>query len=152
MPIDTINLGNYANDGTGDDLRTAFNKVNSAFDTLNAFITNNAGSVNVGSSGRIAYYAANGSSVAASNNKLTWNNALGILTVEQINVEQLNTSNIDSTVYGIDVRNILSWDFGSFGNNFDNPIQYLLTQQDIDFGQFIPTSFDQNIDLNLGIF
>lgn len=29
MSIQTINLGNYANDGTGDDLRTAFEKVNS---------------------------------------------------------------------------------------------------------------------------
>lgn len=28
MSIQTINLGNYANDGTGDDLRTAFEKVN----------------------------------------------------------------------------------------------------------------------------
>lgn len=31
MPIQTINLGNYANDGTGDDLRTAFQKVNENF-------------------------------------------------------------------------------------------------------------------------
>jgi hypothetical protein len=31
MPIQTINLGNYANDGTGDDLRTAFTKVNANF-------------------------------------------------------------------------------------------------------------------------
>ena len=31
MPIQTINLGNYANDGTGDDLRTAFEKVNANF-------------------------------------------------------------------------------------------------------------------------
>jgi len=28
MSIQTINLGTYANDGTGDDLRTAFEKVN----------------------------------------------------------------------------------------------------------------------------
>jgi hypothetical protein len=32
MPIQTINLGNYANDGTGDDLRTAFKKVNENFE------------------------------------------------------------------------------------------------------------------------
>ena len=31
MTIQTINLGNYANDGTGDDLRTAFQKVNANF-------------------------------------------------------------------------------------------------------------------------
>jgi hypothetical protein len=34
MTIQTINLGNYANDGTGDDLRTAFEKVNANFHTL----------------------------------------------------------------------------------------------------------------------
>jgi hypothetical protein len=34
MTIQTINLGNYANDGTGDDLRTAFEKVNANFQSL----------------------------------------------------------------------------------------------------------------------
>jgi hypothetical protein len=34
MPIQTINIGNYANDSTGDDLRTAFQKVNSNFTEL----------------------------------------------------------------------------------------------------------------------
>jgi hypothetical protein len=34
MSILTVNLGNYANDGTGDDLRTAFEKVNSNFSEL----------------------------------------------------------------------------------------------------------------------
>jgi hypothetical protein len=35
MAIDIINLGTYANDGTGDDLRTAFDKVNGNTDYLN---------------------------------------------------------------------------------------------------------------------
>jgi hypothetical protein len=34
MSLQTINLGTYANDGTGDDLRTAFTKVNSNFAAL----------------------------------------------------------------------------------------------------------------------
>ena len=34
MPIQTINLGNYANDGTGDDLRSAFEKVNANFELV----------------------------------------------------------------------------------------------------------------------
>jgi len=34
MSIQTINLGTYANDGTGDDLRTAFQKVNANFTQL----------------------------------------------------------------------------------------------------------------------
>lgn len=42
----TINLGNYANDGTGDDLRTAFEKVNFNFDILKTEVS---GAVNLGS-------------------------------------------------------------------------------------------------------
>ena len=34
MPIQTINIGNLVNDGLGDDLRTAFQKVNSNFSEL----------------------------------------------------------------------------------------------------------------------
>jgi hypothetical protein len=47
MTIQTINLGTYPNDGTGDDLRTAFTKVNSNFELLNQEI-NIANAVNVG--------------------------------------------------------------------------------------------------------
>lgn len=36
MAIQTINLGNYANDGTGDDLRAAFEKVNANFTLLDS--------------------------------------------------------------------------------------------------------------------
>ena len=36
MTITTINIGNNANDGLGDDLRTAFEKVNANFDELYA--------------------------------------------------------------------------------------------------------------------
>jgi hypothetical protein len=46
MTLQTINLGNYANDGTGDDLRTAFEKVNGNFDILKFEI---AGATNLGS-------------------------------------------------------------------------------------------------------
>jgi hypothetical protein len=35
LPLQPINLGNYANDGTGDDLRTAFAKVKANFDIIN---------------------------------------------------------------------------------------------------------------------
>ena len=36
MTIQTINIGNLVNDGLGDDLRTAFQKVNANFSALNA--------------------------------------------------------------------------------------------------------------------
>lgn len=42
MAIQTINLGNYANDGTGDDLRTAFLKVNANFNELTSTINVNS--------------------------------------------------------------------------------------------------------------
>jgi hypothetical protein len=35
LSLQTINLGDYANDGTGDDLRTAFAKVNLNFGNIN---------------------------------------------------------------------------------------------------------------------
>ena len=39
MAIQTINIGNVVNDGLGDDLRTAFQKVNANFTELNASLT-----------------------------------------------------------------------------------------------------------------
>lgn len=39
MAIQTINIGNQVNDGLGDDLRTAFQKVNANFATLDASLT-----------------------------------------------------------------------------------------------------------------
>ena len=43
--LQTINIGNYENDGTGDDLRVAFQKVNNNFSNLSNDVTN---AVNVG--------------------------------------------------------------------------------------------------------
>ena len=47
MPIQRIEIGGYANDGTGDDLRTAFNKVNANFALLDSDAQVNDG-VNLG--------------------------------------------------------------------------------------------------------
>ena len=56
MTIQTINLGTYANDGTGDDLRTAFQKVNDNFALLETDVT---GAVNLG--GGIGLFASKSS-------------------------------------------------------------------------------------------
>jgi len=48
MTLQLVNLGNYANDGTGDDLRTAFQKVNANFTALNTE-TNISNGANLGS-------------------------------------------------------------------------------------------------------
>lgn len=49
MAIQTINIGNVVNDGLGDDLRTAFQKVNANFATLDSGLTITAS--NVGTTG-----------------------------------------------------------------------------------------------------
>ena len=49
MTIQTINIGNVVNDGLGDDLRTAFQKVNANFTSLAAELTITG--ANVGTSG-----------------------------------------------------------------------------------------------------
>ena len=53
MAIQTINIGNIANDGTGDDLRVAFAKVNSNFDDLDTRLlsSDTIEAENLGSSG-----------------------------------------------------------------------------------------------------
>ncbi len=50
MPVQTINIGNVVNDGLGDDLRTAFQKVNANFADIDsrALVSNG---INVGTSG-----------------------------------------------------------------------------------------------------
>jgi hypothetical protein len=45
MSIQTINIGNLVNDGLGDDLRTAFRKVNENFSELSATLTVTASNV-----------------------------------------------------------------------------------------------------------
>ncbi len=49
MAIQTINIGNVVNDGLGDDLRTAFEKVNNNFNSLQAELS--ATGENIGTSG-----------------------------------------------------------------------------------------------------
>ena len=46
MAIQTINIGNQVNDGLGDDLRTAFQKVNANFSDLSAQLTITAVNIN----------------------------------------------------------------------------------------------------------
>lgn len=48
MALQTINIGQFVNDGTGDDLRTAFEKVNANFNELNLLQGQNNTASNVG--------------------------------------------------------------------------------------------------------
>ena len=48
MALETINVGNFVNDGTGDDLRTAFTKINANFEELDLLGGQNNTISNVG--------------------------------------------------------------------------------------------------------
>jgi len=52
--IQTINIGNIVNDGLGDDLRTAFQKVNANFTELNASLTVTAKNIGISGEGIFA--------------------------------------------------------------------------------------------------
>lgn len=51
MTIQTINIGNQVNDGLGDDLRTAFQKVNANFSELSSQLTITATNIGITGSG-----------------------------------------------------------------------------------------------------
>ena len=123
MAIQTINLGNYANDGTGDDLRVAFTKVNANFAALDsaAAIVNGA---NVGSGVGIFYAKDTTSlqfkSLTSTNNSVTissTSNTVDLAAVTRLQSDpnptlgaNLNLNNryvyggdLQSTVYGYSV-------------------------------------------------
>jgi len=76
MAVQTINIGNIANDGTGDDLRAAFVKVNSNFTELDQRVVVQADGANLGT-GEGIFYVKDGNSmqfkslIAGSNVTLT---------------------------------------------------------------------------------
>jgi hypothetical protein len=150
MTIETINIGNYANDGTGDDLRTAFEKVNANFTLLDG--RDVTAGTNLGT-GEQVFKQKTGSTfqfrslVAGSNITLSSNgtsiviNGVGNLEEEtspalggDLDLNGYNivgTGDIQATVYGIDIRELAA----SFGNidygSFNNPTF------GADFGTFI---------------
>jgi hypothetical protein len=73
MSIQTINIGNLVNDGLGDDLRTAFRKVNENFSELSTTLTVTAS--NIGGTGEGVFKQKTGSNLEFRNlvagNKIT---------------------------------------------------------------------------------
>jgi len=65
MSIQTINIGNVVNDGLGDDLRTAFQKVNSNFTALNSELA--VTGLNIGTTGVGLFKQKNGSNLEFKN-------------------------------------------------------------------------------------
>ena len=136
MPIQTINIGNYANDGLGDDLRTAFEKVNANFDLLNTTDTTAAANLGTGTgvfaqkSGTSLQFKSliGGSNITLSSNGTSITiNGSGNLSSEtspslggNLNMNGNNIiggGNIEATIYGIDIRTLSAnsgVDYGTF--------------------------------------
>jgi hypothetical protein len=72
MAVQTINIGNIANDGTGDDLRVAFAKVNSNFTDIDSRVTVAVDAENIGTGEGVFYVKDNNTlqfkSIAAGDN------------------------------------------------------------------------------------
>jgi len=124
MTIQTINLGSYANDGTGDDLRTAFTKANNNFTFLSGQIAGingqnigtGAGLFSVDSNGVLQFKTITGSggvTVTSTSNTVNINVSSSVqgdanpqlggnLVLNGHNI--VGTGDVETTVWGIDIR------------------------------------------------
>jgi hypothetical protein len=231
MAIQIINIGTYVNDGTGDDIRTAFQKINANFSELNLTRGQNNTASNIGIGAGVykekigvdlrlrSIKGGSGitvSPVSPTDNEITITNnghsfgniitddsttisasshsdslsivgGVGISThavggnlvinndytdyslsrdtmpvlggnlhgnsFDILNVDQIQSNNVESLVYGIDIRTVnvdaTVFDFGNFNNTFSNVILWLLASSTSgDMGTFsVPSGY--GIDLSV---
>lgn len=181
MAQQTINIGNLVNDGLGDDLRTAFQKVNTNFSDL--YSTLEITAENIGATGVGIFAQKSGSTlqfknlvagskislVGSTDNIIVSSTAEEAFTSVHTDAGVVNAaSNTTMTIQGGDSVNVTASgsvitvdtninltqalqtvDFGYLTGTFDNTVQFLLSQANIDFGEIssIPSS---NINLDLG--
>jgi len=169
MTIQTINLGNVVNDGLGDDLRTAFQKVNANFATLDSSLTITASNV-TGTSGHGIFKQKTGTNLEFK----TITNGTKVLITETPDTIIINNTDpyaftrietntstveanagnlgritiqggrdVDVTAFGtvltvntiLPVTDILTtYDFGPISGHFDDAVQFVISQSNIDFG------------------
>lgn len=149
-----INIGTYANDGTGDDLRTAFTKVNDNFALINSELgVTNAANIGGLGSGIFAGKVDN----VLQFKKITGTGGITVTsTVDTVNIAGLasiqgdttptlggdlnlnghniiGTGDVRSSVWGLDIRTI-------------NAQVQSLVGNDVDFGTFTSTVGTLNVD------
>lgn len=148
--LQTIQIGAYANDGTGDDLRTAFQKVNANFTSLFSDL-GVAGAANLGN-GESVFAQKNtttnnlefkslvaGSGVTLASDATTVTINAGITRIEQDTLPKLGGDlnlNGHNIIGNGDIRTTV------FGHNVDdmyNAIQ-VLSGGDLDFGPILGSS------------
>ena len=119
MAVQTINIGNIANDGTGDDLRVAFSKINSNFTDIDSRVAVAIDAENLGSGEGIFYVKDSNilefkSLVAGDNVTLSSTaNDITINAADAINSIQFNADTGNLNFVGDDALNILG------GQNID---------------------------------
>jgi hypothetical protein len=105
--LQKINIGNIVNDGLGDDLRTAFEKVNANFTSLNAALTVTAS--NIGTVGESVFKQKNGVDLEfkklVAGNKITISSSPDSLLISStvgnsFNRITTNTGELNATVQG----------------------------------------------------
>jgi len=238
MAVELINVGQVANDGTGDDLREAFVKINQNFEELDLRDDEQTSASNLGETGegvfaqKINYdlqfkklVAGDNVSLSSTDNTIEIGADVGIksLTVDAdsesvvqnnnissfgikggigietsvdgdsividnvsitdllsdpnprlgatldaqdndiINVNTLSGVNVQSLVYGVDIRNIdnsvttletqvnelvIDFDFGEFEQTVTSIFEWLVTSVDVDFGT-VATPDPRTVDLGL---
>jgi hypothetical protein len=162
MTVQTINIGNVVNDGLGDDLRTAFEKVNANFVELTDSLTVTAR--NIGGTGAGVFAQKVGAELQFKNlvagNRInldsgadgivisaTYPEAIAIFITDDgtATAGQLNDINIQgsdsikiaasgSTISFDTSTNLTIFDFGYISQTVDNPLQLALAASNIDFG------------------
>jgi hypothetical protein len=154
--LQTINLGSYPNDGTGDDLRTAFIKVNSNFQTLfaeGAIISGtNLGSGTALLSGKNATTSNLEFKTLTSDNSVVITHDTNTVHLSSITVLQNDPTPTLSTNLNLNGHNIAGGDtqttvFG-YDMQIDNNILATLIEGDgkLDFGTFTqPTGYQRSV-------
>jgi len=120
MALQTINIGNFVNDGTGDDLRTAFSKINANFDEID-LQGGQANTIHNVGTGKGLYkekigvdlklktlLAGPGISITESTNELTINNTANKFVIFNANTGTLSASSTTQAVNIVGTNGIVT--------------------------------------------
>lgn len=122
MSIQNINIGNVVNDGLGDDLRTAFEKVNDNFKSIEDGLTVTAR--NIGTTGT-------GIFVRKENNELQFKN---LVAGAGINIFEVVDDPNSLTITNTQAQTLSTYDFGGIDGSHPNAISFLFSISNTDFG------------------
>ena len=156
MAILPILIGNYANDGTGDDLRTAFTKVNSNFTFLNTSAAIASGTNLPGGTGIFAdkngtnlefkSLTSGGSSVTITNTSNTVNLEAVTRLQSDLNPTLGSTLNLNNHyIYGGDVQTTV-YGYSVANQQAVSSLLFESNNLNLDLGGFLtPTGYETNV-------